>query len=106
MRPHVSAEWRGADGMDWGGLDVKAWRMRRAGSFPVALASSMLLCVLLSASPALARSRPRLVVEAPGTVFVASSVHVAGQAVTVPRSGRVVLLVRELGRRWRRVARG
>lgn len=61
--------------MDWGRLDVKAWRMRRAGSFPVALASSMLLCVLLSASPVLARSRPRLVVEAPGTVFVASSVH-------------------------------
>jgi alpha-tubulin suppressor-like RCC1 family protein len=55
------------------------------------------------ASSALARSRPHLVVKAPGTVFIISSVRVTGRAVTVPPAARAVLMAREQGR-WRRVA--
>jgi Putative Ig domain len=63
-------------------------------------------CAVLSsalATSALARSGPGLVVKAPGTVFVSSSVRVSGRAVRVPQAARAVLMAREQGP-WRRVA--
>jgi hypothetical protein len=83
---------------------------RRTGTWNWMLRVGMLVIasVLPSsafASSAHARSQPRLVVEAPNTVFIRSSVRVTGRAVAVPRSAHVALIARERGL-WRLVARG